>query len=113
MKIIITIPITLLFYQLQYYSHYYYKFWQYYAKYAYHADKLSHSHSSGGGREGWGGGGGLTSNPLPYHHCSHVSQPKIDQVELLRFYETPVVASRAYVFCTLQRLKKHHEVRSF
>ena len=60
-----------------------------------------------------GGGGGLTSNPLPYHHCSHVSQPKIDQVELLRFYETPVVASRAYIFYTLQRLKKHHEVRSF
>ena len=43
--IIIIITITLLLYQLQYYSHCYYKFWQYYAKYAYHADKLSHSHS--------------------------------------------------------------------
>ena len=33
-----------------------------------------------------GEGVGVTSSPLPYHHCSHVSQPKIDQVELLRFY---------------------------
>ena len=32
-------------YQLQYYSHCDYKFWQYNAKYAYHADKLSCSHS--------------------------------------------------------------------
>ena len=31
--------------QLQYYSHCYYKFWQYYAKYAYHAEKLSQSDS--------------------------------------------------------------------
>ena len=30
---------------VKYYSHGYYKLWQYYAKYAYHADKLSHSHS--------------------------------------------------------------------
>ena len=30
---------------VKYYSHCYYKLWQYYAKYAYHADKLSHSHS--------------------------------------------------------------------
>ena len=30
---------------VKYYSHCYYKMWQYYAKYAYHADKLSHSHS--------------------------------------------------------------------
>ena len=36
--------------------------------------------------KGGEGGGGVTSSPLPYHHCSHVSQPKIDQVELLRFY---------------------------
>ena len=24
--------------------------------------------------------------PLMYHYCSHVSQPKIGQVEILRFY---------------------------
>ena len=27
---------------IKYYSHCYHKLWQYYAKYAYHADKLSH-----------------------------------------------------------------------
>ena len=42
---IIIITITLLLYQLQYYSHCYYTFWQYYAKYAYHADRLSRSQS--------------------------------------------------------------------
>ena len=31
--------------QLQYYCHCYGEFWQYYAKYAYHAEKLSHSNS--------------------------------------------------------------------
>ena len=68
--IIITI-ITLLLYQLQYYSHCDYKFWQYNAKYAYHADKLSCSHScwletfgisfnvNSRRVEGGGGGGGL------------------------------------------------------
>ena len=40
---IIIISITLLL--INNYSHCYYKFWQYYAKYAYHAEKLSHSHS--------------------------------------------------------------------
>ena len=45
MIIIIIITLTLLLYQLQYYSHCYYKFWQNRAKYAYHADKLSCSHS--------------------------------------------------------------------
>ena len=29
----------------------------------------------------------LVPTPLPYHHCSHVSQPKIGQVEMLRFIE--------------------------
>ena len=43
--IIIIITITLLLYQLQDYSHCYYTFWQYYAKHAYHADRLSRSHS--------------------------------------------------------------------
>ena len=28
----------------------------------------------------------LAPTPLPYHHRSHVSQPKIGQVEMLRFY---------------------------
>ena len=83
MIIIIIITLTLLLYQLQYYSHCYYKFWQYYAKYTYHVDKLSHSHSSL--RGGWGGGG-LAPTSLSYYHHSHVSQPKMGQVEMLRFY---------------------------
>ena len=40
---IIIISITLLL--INNYSHCYYKFWQYYAKYAYRAEKLSLSHS--------------------------------------------------------------------
>ena len=103
MIIIITI-ITLLLYQLQYYSHWDYKFWQYYAKYAYHADKLSRSHSCL--LETFGisfkvnsrGGEGHAPIPLSYHLCSHVSQPKIGQVEMLRFKWIPVVTSRAYFF---------------
>ena len=105
--IIITI-ITLLLYQLQYYSHCDYKFWQYNAKYAYHADKLSCSHScwletfgisfnvNSRRVEGGEGGGWHAPILLPYHHCSYVSQPKIGQVEMLRFKWIPVVTSRAY-----------------
>ena len=37
---------------------------------------------------------GLAPTPLPYHYCSHVSQPKIGQVDMLRFYWTPVVESK-------------------
>ena len=41
---------------------------------------------------------GACPNLLSYHHCSHVSWPKTGQVEMLRFYWTPVVASRVHVF---------------
>ena len=55
---------------VKYYSYCYYKLWQYYPKYAYHADKLSHSHSCLLERElalmltAGGRGGGACPHPL-------------------------------------------------
>ena len=81
---IIIITVTLLLYQLQYYSHCYYKFWQYYAKYAYHADKLSRSHSCLLEREfplmkiaGPGGGGGMPPSPFPTTTTAMFLNPKL------------------------------------
>ena len=84
------ITITLLLYQLQYYSRCYYKFWQYYAKYAYHADKLSHSHSCLLENVNSKGGGACPHPPsLPPPHRSHVSQPKTGESGNVSIYWTP------------------------